>query len=203
MFELNLYLTLKKHKGNIRRMLMNIGNNNPKWGTKFAFDNNILRQQRSWTLETKFIIHCETNQCCGFSTQASSFYDNHLVFYLSLLEPYHAFTILGRIHDPPPPIESDGKQEYEIEDILDLKIFNHQFQCFIHWHGSDVNERNSEPIKSLSNVIKKVHEFHQRYSNKFKFVPCRTHCHKGRWCHECQCHGVHSFDCASIAFNLI
>ncbi len=30
----------------------------------------------------------------------------HLVFHVSLLEFYHASTILGRIHDPLPPIES-------------------------------------------------------------------------------------------------
>jgi hypothetical protein len=52
----------------------------------------------------------------------------HLVFHVSLLEPYHASTILGRICDPPPPIEVDGKQEYEVEDILDSKIFSHQLQ---------------------------------------------------------------------------
>ncbi len=51
----------------------------------------------------------------------------HHVFHVSLLEPYHASTILGRIHDPPPPIEIDGEHEYEMEDILDSKIFNHQF----------------------------------------------------------------------------
>jgi len=26
----------------------------------------------------------------------------------------------------PPPIEVDGEQENEMEDILDLRIFNHQ-----------------------------------------------------------------------------
>jgi hypothetical protein len=47
MFELNLYLTLEKHKGDIKIMLMNIENNNPasKLGTKFGFDNNISKQE--------------------------------------------------------------------------------------------------------------------------------------------------------------
>jgi hypothetical protein len=47
MFELNLYLTSKKHKGDTRRMLMNIGNNNlvSRLGAKFDFKNNILKQQ--------------------------------------------------------------------------------------------------------------------------------------------------------------
>jgi hypothetical protein len=55
MFEFNLYPTLKKHKDNIRGMLMNIGRNNPtsRLGTKFGFDDNISKQQghqRSWII---------------------------------------------------------------------------------------------------------------------------------------------------------
>jgi hypothetical protein len=46
MFELNLYLTLKKHKGDTRRILMNIGMNNltSRLGTRLGFDNNISRE---------------------------------------------------------------------------------------------------------------------------------------------------------------
>ncbi len=58
----------------------------------------------------------------------------HHVFYVSLLEPYHAFTIQGRIHETLPPIEIDGEQEYEVENILDSRISNRQFQYLIHWH---------------------------------------------------------------------
>jgi hypothetical protein len=46
------------------------------------------------------------------------------VFHVSLLEPYHTFTILGKIHDPLPPIKVDGEHEYEVEDILDSRISN-------------------------------------------------------------------------------
>jgi hypothetical protein len=54
------------------------------------------------------------------------------MFHVSLLKPYHASTIPGRIHDPPPPIEIDGEHEYEIEDILNSRIYNHQLQYFVH-----------------------------------------------------------------------
>jgi len=50
----------------------------------------------------------------------------HKVFHVSLLEPYHASTIPWIIHDPLPPIEIDVEQKYEMEDILDSKIYNHQ-----------------------------------------------------------------------------
>jgi hypothetical protein len=35
-------------------------------------------------------------------------------------------TVIGRIHDPPPPIKADGEQKYEVEDILDAWVSNHQ-----------------------------------------------------------------------------
>jgi hypothetical protein len=42
----------------------------------------------------------------------------HPVFHVFLLEPYHAFTILGSIHDSPPHVEINGEHEYEVEDIF-------------------------------------------------------------------------------------
>ncbi len=48
------------------------------------------------------------------------------MFDVSLLEPYHASTIPRRIHDPLPPIDVDGEQDYEMQDILDSQVSNHQ-----------------------------------------------------------------------------
>ncbi len=48
------------------------------------------------------------------------------MFHVSLLEPYHASTNPRRIHDPFPPIEVNGEQEYEVDDILDSRIYNRQ-----------------------------------------------------------------------------
>ncbi len=57
----------------------------------------------------------------------------HLMFDVSLLEPYHAFTILRRTHEPPPLIVVNGEQEYEVEEILDSRISHHQLQDLVHW----------------------------------------------------------------------
>ncbi len=46
----------------------------------------------------------------------------HLMFHVSLLEPYHAFTNPIKDHDPLPPIKVDYEHEHEMEDILDSKI---------------------------------------------------------------------------------
>jgi hypothetical protein len=46
----------------------------------------------------------------------------HPMFDVSLLEPYHVSTIPRRIHDPLPPIDVDGEQDYEM-----LHIWIHEF----------------------------------------------------------------------------
>ncbi len=75
----------------------------------------------------------------------------HPMFHVFLLEPYHMSTILGKIHDPLPPIEVDGEHEYEMDDILYSKISNRQLQYFVHWHGYDVSEHTWKLIKNLLN----------------------------------------------------
>jgi hypothetical protein len=46
----------------------------------------------------------------------------HLMFHVSLLEPYQASTIPGRTHEPIPPIVINDEQEYEVEEILNSRI---------------------------------------------------------------------------------
>jgi len=65
----------------------------------------------------------------------------HLVFHVSLLEPYHASTIPRRTHKPPPPIIAHGEKEYEVKVILDLRISHCQLQYLVHWQGYDINKR--------------------------------------------------------------
>jgi hypothetical protein len=50
----------------------------------------------------------------------------HSMFHVSLLEPYHVTTILGKTHKPPPPIIINGEQEYEVEEILNSRISHFQ-----------------------------------------------------------------------------
>jgi hypothetical protein len=34
----------------------------------------------------------------------------------------------------------NGEQEYEMENVFNLRVSNHQLQYLIHWHGYDVNQ---------------------------------------------------------------
>jgi hypothetical protein len=46
----------------------------------------------------------------------------HLVFHVSLLEPYKKSTFPGRLSTPPPPIEINEEEEFEVSKIIDSRI---------------------------------------------------------------------------------
>ncbi len=56
----------------------------------------------------------------------------HLVFNIFLLEPYHASTIQKRIHEPPQPMKINCEQKYEVKNVFDSRISNHQLQYLVH-----------------------------------------------------------------------
>jgi hypothetical protein len=81
MSKFNLYLTFKKHKGDTRKMLMNIKRNNPisksrpSLALMTTYQNN-KAAIKVGSSKVRSIPHYETIQCRGFSTQASKFYEN-------------------------------------------------------------------------------------------------------------------------------
>jgi hypothetical protein len=94
----------------------------------------------------------------------------HPVFHVSLLEPYRESTFPGRLQQPPPSIEIENHEEYEVEKILDSRHKWGRLEYFVHWSGYDINERTWEPAENLANAPEKVQEFHQRYPRKPKPV---------------------------------
>ena len=65
------------------------------------------------------------------------------VFHVSLLEPYAVTTMANRLRQTPPPImiDDDNQPFYEIERIVDSRIYRRQLQYLIHWKGNDDCER--------------------------------------------------------------
>src|SRR5882724_5945164 len=94
----------------------------------------------------------------------SSFGQTHPVFSVTLLRPYNADTIAERVQcdPPPPPVIKDGVEEYEVERILDSRLFRGKLEYLVRWKGYGVEEDKWRPVEDVKGSRRLVSEFHCR-----------------------------------------
>jgi hypothetical protein len=88
----------------------------------------------------------------------------HPVFHVSLLERYHENSLPGRTIPAPPPIEIEGELEYEVEAIVDSRLFRNKLQYRVQWLGH--KDLTWEPAENLSHCPRLLSAFHTRYPTK-------------------------------------
>jgi len=52
----------------------------------------------------------------------------HNTFHISLLEPYQDNRFPSQIKQPPPPIQIEGEDEYELDEIIDSRLHYNKLQ---------------------------------------------------------------------------
>ena len=80
----------------------------------------------------------------------STFRGVHNVFHVSLLEEYK--TTADREEAKPPPIEVDGQDAYEIEEILDSKVRYGKLSYLVKWLGYPNSDDTWIRVTELTNV---------------------------------------------------
>ena len=90
----------------------------------------------------------------------------HSVFYVNLLEPAATDLHAGHIQPPPPPIEVDGKAEWEVNAIVDSRYTRQskKLQYQVQWTG--YSELTWEDAANITNATDLLHDFHTRYPRK-------------------------------------
>jgi Chromo (CHRromatin Organisation MOdifier) domain len=70
--------------------------------------------------------------------------------------------------DPPPPIEVDSEEEFEVTNVLDSSIQRRRLEYLVEWKGyEDSNEATSwEPSSNVTHVTRKLAEFHTSHPKK-------------------------------------
>src|SRR5882724_6781967 len=63
----------------------------------------------------------------------------------------------------PPPVVKDGVEEYEVEQILDSRLFRGKLEYLVSWKGYRV-EDEWRPVKDIKGSRRLVSEFHCRNS---------------------------------------
>jgi hypothetical protein len=79
---------------------------------------------------------------------------------------YEGSSIPSKSQVLPPPIEIEGREEFEVLEILDSRIIQRKLEYLIQWQGYDVSERTWEPISNLCDAPEMIQEFHRKYQEK-------------------------------------
>src|SRR5579862_7939740 len=86
----------------------------------------------------------------------------HPVFHVSLLEPYHRRDGEAPSAPPAPILLEDGGEEYEVEAILDTRLWRGKTQYLIQWVGYPDWETSWEDEGNLGNAAALLEEFKAR-----------------------------------------
>lgn len=86
----------------------------------------------------------------------------HPVFNEVLLTPYKDPVFPSQRRKPPPPPDLvKGVEEWEVEKILDSRVYYGKLQYLVHWKGYPVSERTWEPAANVKHAQEEVEEFHR------------------------------------------
>ena len=102
----------------------------------------------------------------------------HNTFHISLLEPYEDNKFPSQIQIPPLPIEIDGEPEYELEEIIDSRLYHNKLQYRAKWTGySPEHDKTWFQAENFNNASLATEQFHSRYTRKPR-LPVGTRDHQ-------------------------
>ncbi|MBW0567916.1 hypothetical protein O181_107631 [Austropuccinia psidii MF-1] len=86
----------------------------------------------------------------------------HPVFHISLPEPVNTPKIPNWHQEPPPPSIIEEEEEWEVSQILDLKLRRRKSWYLVKWKGFSKDPERSiwEPAENLNNCPELVKDFH-------------------------------------------
>ena len=88
----------------------------------------------------------------------------HPVVNISKVKPYlgplpgQPVSRPGLIH-----VTEDRDEEYEVDAIIDSRIYKEKLQYLVHWKGYDESKRTWEPVFNLKNSPEFVEQFHKSH----------------------------------------
>jgi len=101
----------------------------------------------------------------------------HNTIHISLLEPYENNKLPSQAQEPPPPVIIEGEPEYELEEIVDARLYHGKLQYRAKWTGySPEHDKVWYPASNFENAVYARQQFHERYPTK----PSQDRHHKGR-----------------------
>ena len=95
----------------------------------------------------------------------------HNTFHVSLLTPCEDNKFPSQIPTPPPPFEIDGEPEYQLEEIIDSRLYRNELQYQAKWTGySHEYDKTWYPAENFNNASLATEQFHSRYPRNQDWV---------------------------------
>lgn len=88
----------------------------------------------------------------------------HPIFHFSLLEPVPNDPLPGQAIPPPPLIEVEGQEEWEVVEVLDSRHYRRRIQSLVKWLGWD--DATWQPTTNLVNSPADVELFNCLHPTK-------------------------------------
>jgi len=91
----------------------------------------------------------------------------HNTFHISFLEPYQDNGFRSQIKEPSAPIQIEGEDEYELDDIIDSRLHYNELQYPAKWKGYSLeDDKVWYPAENFNNAEHAVQRFQRRYPRK-------------------------------------
>ena len=91
----------------------------------------------------------------------------HNTFHISLLEAYQDNRFPSRIKEPPAPIQIEGEDEYQLDEISHSRLHYNKLQYRVKWKGySPEHDKVRYPAENCNNAEHIVQRFHRYYQRK-------------------------------------
>ena len=91
----------------------------------------------------------------------------HNTMHISLLKPYQDYRIPSQIQEPPPPIQIEGEDEYELDEIIDSQLHYNklQYRAKLKGYGRE-EDKVWYPTENFNSAADAVRKFHERYPER-------------------------------------
>jgi hypothetical protein len=95
----------------------------------------------------------------NYRLELPSYLNLNPVFHVSRFSPWHN----NGLHKSPrpEPVVVQSEEEYEVNSIIDSRVYRCQLQYLVCWKGYGKGENTWEPAKNLSHTKKAIAKFHK------------------------------------------
>jgi len=95
----------------------------------------------------------------------------HRVLHVDSLSPWTGNKVNGIRPEPPPPIEVEGEDEYEVQQICDSRIYRKKLQYLVRWRGYGMEYDSWEPESNLEHAERRIKKFHKAHPKAPQKIP--------------------------------